>query len=353
MAEPPEGSVEPSAHTDPVAAVLAAHAESRRLALRTSGTTGSPRWVVRSTASWWTSFDAYGRLSGVGPDAVVWLPGPLSATMNLFAAVQARVVGARVVTEVWPAHVEAISHAVLTPAQLLGLRPRLPEGAHVVVAGDRLSPALAEAASAEGLRVSHYYGASELSFVAWGSHAEDLRPFPGVEVDSRDGILWSRSPFHAEQVPLTDRDGWASVGDRGAVERDGDDVRVVVAGRAEDAVTTAGITVLIEDVESVLAPAATARVAVVGLPHERLGQVIAAVLEDSGDVAALRAAAQRGLVEEARPRVWFAGPATWPTTTKAGTDRRRLARAAGSGALQRLDPRGARPSPATSHHHDH
>ena len=41
-------------------------------------------------------------------------------------------------------------------------------GTVVVVAGDRLDPALHDEAVRAGLRVHHYYGSAELSFVAWG-----------------------------------------------------------------------------------------------------------------------------------------------------------------------------------------
>src|SRR4029453_9724856 len=57
-----------------------------------------------------------------------------------------------------------------------------PGGMHVVVAGDRLSPDVVRRITGRGGRVAHYYGAAELSFVAWGCSGEDLRPFPGVEV---------------------------------------------------------------------------------------------------------------------------------------------------------------------------
>ena len=69
----------------------------------------------------------------------------------------------------------------------------------------------------------HYYGAAELSFVAWGAHADDLRPFPGVEVSVREGEVWVRSPYlctgyDGPPGPLRrDGDGFATVGDRGSM----------------------------------------------------------------------------------------------------------------------------------------
>ena len=59
----------------------------------------------------------------------------------------------------------------------------------VTVAGDRLTARLRDRARAAGAEVSHYYGAAELSFVAWGQHAGDLRPFPDVETAVPKSVL--------------------------------------------------------------------------------------------------------------------------------------------------------------------
>src|SRR5690606_5208731 len=101
---------------DPVRAVLRAERTGRRLLLRTGGTTRVPRSVTRSPASWFDSFPAYGDLAGIGPGAVVAVLGPMTATMNLFAGVQAHWAGARLTAD--PADA---SHVVATPAQLHAL----------------------------------------------------------------------------------------------------------------------------------------------------------------------------------------------------------------------------------------
>lgn len=239
--------------------------------------------------------------------------------MNLFAAVHARVVGAVLV----PGPGDA-THLQLTPSALSRLLDEGPglAGRTVVAAGDRLEPALRARAEQAGLRVAHYYGAAELSFVAWGEDALHLRPFPGVEVDVRDGAIWARSPFLAERTegePGPFRcgpDGFASVGDRGAW-REG---QLLVSGR-DDAVVTGGATVLLADVEAVLRPGLVGQVAVLGLPHPVLGEVVAVVLTDERDRASARAAAA-GL-GPARPRRWFFRPVL-PLTAAGKVDRRAL-----------------------------
>lgn len=289
---------------DPVSAVADA-APDDLLAFRTSGTGGRPRTVLRTVRSWVESFPHVSDLLELTAGGRVWVPGPSTASMNLFGAVHARWAGAAVVTD--PA---LATHAHLTPSALRRvLADRLEVVAHlrVVVAGDRLPQSLHEAATAAGARVSHYYGAAELSFVAWGAHAGDLRPFPGVEVESRDGELWVRSPYVCEryaepqEVLRRDADGWATVGDRGTVEPDG---RVTVLGRA-GGITTAGATVLESDVEHALQQESAGEVAVVGLPHPDLGQVVVAVVTDPDDVLRLREVSRRVLSPAQQPRRWL------------------------------------------------
>jgi len=74
---------------DPRRAFADAHRAGRLIGLTTSGTAGRPRTVVRTTRSWADSFPYVADLLGLGPGSRVWVPGPLTATMNLFAAVHA------------------------------------------------------------------------------------------------------------------------------------------------------------------------------------------------------------------------------------------------------------------------
>lgn len=307
---------------DPVAAFTAAHRAGTLIGLPTSGTTGRPRTVVRTTTSWVCSFKAVSELARLGAGARVWIPGPLTATMNLFAAVHVQAAGATQASRAVDA-----THLQLTPAALHRLLDggRELAGRTAIVAGDVLWPELRERAERAGLRVAHYYGAAELSFVGWGSDAASLRPFPGVQVSIRDGVLWARSPYLAERVegpPGPFRrapDGYATVGDLGGWQED----RLVVAGRA-DTVTTAGETVLLADVEAALQPGLAGRVAVLGLQHPSLGAIVVAVLTDEADRMPARAAAAH--LGAGRPRRWFVRTEL-PLTQAGKLDRRALAAA--------------------------
>lgn len=310
--------LDPFDSPDPVAAILAEHdrpaGRRRLLALTTSGTSsGSPRVILRTTASWIDSFAAFSGLTGTSPSSRVWVPGPLSATMNLFAATHAAWAGAtRVPTAGQATHAHLTTSAV--PGLLRDHAESLP-GLTVVVAGDRLPGGLADALVAAGASVHHYYGAAELSFVAWGRDEDSLRVFPGVEVRAVDGELRARSDYVAVSA-VPDTDGWYSVGDRGHVTSDD---RVVVTGRP-GSITVAGTTVQVSTIEAALRPHAPDGVAVVAVPHPRFGQVPGVVVTDAATLPALRAAARTSLVEAARPRRWQVIDA-WPLTEQGKLDR--------------------------------
>ncbi len=185
----------------------------------------------------------------------------------------------------------------------------LPALRTAVVAGAATPQRLRDRARAAGLRLVEYYGAAELSFVAVDADGTGLRPFPGAEVEVRDGLVHARSPYVAvgyldpdDAGPLRrDTDGWRTVGDRGRTTQG----RIEVVGRAGDAVTVGGHTVVAADVEAALRDVpGVAEVACVGEPHARLGErVVLAVQAEPGTdpVPALREAARRALPPAARP----------------------------------------------------
>lgn len=294
--------------SSPVGQFWRAHARGELIGLPTSGTsTGAGRVVVRSTASWVDSFDLFARAVGVSGADRIWVPGPLSSTMNLYAACLAEYLGAE-----WSAVDRSrASVAQLTPATLRRLLESDPSDAPelrtVIVAGDGLTPRLRDQASAAGLLVHHYYGAAELSLVGLGTCTADLAPFERVEIEERAGVIWVRSPWvcsgYLQQCgdsPLqVDQRGFRSVGDRGHL----DDGRLVIEGRA-GAVTTAGQTVTLAPLLARLREQARGEVQLLGLPHQQIGQVLTAVLSDPADLDPLRRWAHRELQGADRPRRW-------------------------------------------------
>lgn len=268
------------------------------------------------------SFPAVSRLAGMDADSRVWIPGPLTSTMNLFAAAHAEWTGAERVDAL-----DEATHAVVTPSRLRSLvtagEPGL-AGTVVSTAGDRLEQPVAASAARSGATVHHYYGAAELSFVAWGPHSGALRAFPEVRIVERAGELWVRSPYLCAaylepEHDLQRENGWMSVGDRGQVRDD----MVTVHGRA-GGITTAGATVLTSDIEQVLQRHSVGQVVVVGTPHELLGQVVTAILTDPQDHPTLRAASRAELTDGQRPRRWLL-TSSFPMTSSGKLDRAAIA----------------------------
>jgi acyl-CoA synthetase (AMP-forming)/AMP-acid ligase II len=282
------------------------------MVLFSSGSTGRPRAIVRRVESWQTSFAAFSEVTGITAQDTVWLPGPLWSSLFLFGAVHAGAVDAKVALRDDDPSAATALHCV--PSQLPGLLDRAEAGGLpllrvAVVAGDHLPVPIRERCERAGWRVVEYYGAAELSLVAWRDGQGPFRPFPGVETEVREGILWARSPFLArgylaagvDGPLLIDPQGWATVGDMARAVEGG----VEVLGRGNLAVTTGGHTVVVEEVEQLLRLVpGVEEIAVLGLPHPRLGQVLAAVVVGSAVDATLRAAVA-GMPPPSRPRRWL------------------------------------------------
>ena len=171
------------------------------LELSTSGTAGTPRRVRRSLASWEGSFDHVTRLTGTRPTDRVLVPAPPTGSMFAFARAHLAHVGAQIVgLDRWSLRdaesaLATCTLAHLTPAMLTSLLDRdLGRLRTVVCAG---------AALPEGVRLRAHDGRGRGRRLLRRGRAElrgdrdgrRLEPFPQVEVDLRDGVVWARSPW--------------------------------------------------------------------------------------------------------------------------------------------------------------
>ncbi len=328
----------PTLRASAVAAVERALHDGRlspgRAAVFTSGSSGAPRAVLRTHASWQASVEPLGALSGVGPGDTVWTPGPLWSTLSLYAAWHAGLVGAGVLVGTDDPRQATIVHCV--PAQLplllrLGRDGALPRLRTVVLAGDRVGADAVRECAVRGWRLHEYYGAAELSFVGWASDGDGLQPFPGAEVEIRADVLWARSPYLAlgyldDAGPgalRTGPHGWATVGDHARTSLAG----FTVLGRSTGAITTGGHTVLAHDVESTLLTVpGVEEVVVVGYPDPRLGAVVTALLVGTPERGLVREAVAT-LPAAARPRRWAVLSTGALPRTSAGTADRGAAQA--------------------------
>lgn len=307
------------------------------LAILTSGSSdpsGAPRVIARTSASWLASAAPLAELAGLTATDRIAVTGPLHVSMHLYAALHALWLGATAGDSSGGA---TAIHA--TPTRLSRLLDDRELPHHAIVAGAAMSPSLRSRAAARGIRVTEYYGAAELSFVLAGQGG-GLHPFPGVEVELRADAagdeLWARSPYLALGVLgggmlRRDDDGFATVGD--LAER-GADGSLRVLGRGDAAITTAGATVLAEQVEARISslPGVDAA-AVVGEPHELLGERVVAVVELAAgvDLADVAAAARAELGPDELPRRWFVRPV--PRTDSGKVARGVLREALVAGAL--------------------
>ncbi len=140
------------------------------------------------------------------------------------------------------------------------------------------------------------------------------RPLPGIDLRLGDGDgvevkgasvfsgYWERPEATAEAFTA---DGWFRTGDVGAWDEDG---ALRLVGRSSELVITGGYNVYPREVEdAVREHPAVVDVAVVGLPDERWGEVVAAFVVADGPpppLTELDAVAEARLAPYKRPRVW-------------------------------------------------
>lgn len=265
----------------------------------TSGSTGSPRIVIRSHESWACSFKAITRLLEARPGDAILIPVHPVSSMALYAAAHAQETGLRfVVPQTHRLRAEDLDGPDFmhgTPWHLREVLGLIQNGARctlraILIGGDRLDNQVAMHARQLGLQVVSYAGAAELSFIAVDA-GTGLRAFPGVELSvDDDGTLWARSAQLCSAIvgngsslrtapaveAQTSTEVWGTVGDRATLSNG----VLTLHGRADDAILTAGATVLPHDVETILngLPGVKASL-VVAAPDQVLGQRVVAFIE--------------------------------------------------------------------------
>jgi long-chain acyl-CoA synthetase len=316
----------------------------------TSGSSGTPRRIWRSQASWRASFAVNARLFGIGPGVRVAVPGRLSQSLALYGALEGLHLGAEVhlLDGLRPdrqrtaSAMRRVEVLYASPAQLRLLAET--RGAAldalrlVLVGGSKLDAGLraAVAAMAPDAVVREFYGAAEASFItlAEPDTPEDAvgPPYPGVRIAVREGdrevaegtrgVVWVQSPYlfdgyAGDAGPAVWRDGWLSVGEIGWMRQGA----LILAGRISRMVTIADHNVFPEEIEAFLASQPGVRqAAVIARPDARRGHVLEAVLQgDPACEAAVRGAVRARFGALAAPRlvVWRAD---WPLLPSGKTD---------------------------------
>ena len=315
----------------------------------TSGTTGIPKGAQHSPATLAASAAATAaHLGGPGAWLLALAPHHIAGLQvllrSLAAGADPAVLDVRTGFDA-----ERFAHALdglagprrytsLVPTQLIKVldSPRATAalaGVDAVLVGGAATPiALQRKALDAGIPIVATYGMSETA----GGCVYDGTPLDGVSVeitnpdDGGVGRVWLGGPVIARGYrmrpghPAFARPGWFRTDDLGVLE----DGLLRIIGRADEAISSGGLTVVPQVVESVVVDdPAVAECAVVGLPDDRLGEKVVAVVVGSGH-GAVNADRIRGLVAERLDR--YAAPRevieidALPTRGPGKVDRRAL-----------------------------
>ena len=288
----------------------------------TSGTTGSPKGVVRSHRSWVNSFAASRVEFGTCAADRILVPGFLTHSLSLYAALECLNAGAtlyllpkfslKAISQLLTS--QSITVLVAVPALL---KPIAKQVIHLALTDSTLRAVIAGGSKLDlSLRselplafptaeILEYFGALELSFISLASSREAVPPssvgrsFYGVEVSVRQvagggeaavgevGWVGVKSQMFSLGY-LNQPDGevesgyrmvgdWATVGDLGWQDAKG---YLYLAGREQDMILSGGMNIYPVEIETVLRQLPeVAEVAVVGVPDGDRGQAICAAIQ--------------------------------------------------------------------------
>ena len=282
----------------------------------TSGTEAAPKAIMHTeqttnhgVRSLWSSL-------GLGDDEIVWMPSPIGHSTGLNYGVRPAVYYGLplVLQDRWSADeaVRLVSRfrcsytlaATTFLADIVEYASRNDVDAsslrHFGSGGAPVPPPLVEAARATGIQVLRLYGSTELLCATWNRPESPLekqiwtdgRALDGVEIEVRGddgepacnvpGEIFGRSPnacvgFFADPERTTasfDPDGWVRTGDIGVIDDDG---YLTIVGRKKEIIIRGGINIAPRELEEMIVELpGVAGVAVVGLPHARLGEIVCA-----------------------------------------------------------------------------
>ncbi len=263
----------------------AAGLAGQRLVCFTSGSSGSPKGILRSYESWRRTFEGQRNTLKYRPDARPLVLGNLAHSLHLYGAMEAldrgvvpavldrfspklavdtcRAGGLEIIYAT-PAHLNLI----VASAEKRPLRP-LDTVSHILVGGAKLDERHLSALQAlfPHARVVEFFGTTETSYITMKSQSAPTgsvgRPLPGVALEITDvrgrvlppgeeGVLWINSSMLFERYVFGEdpnthwRGGFVTVGDRGYVDTDG---HLFFTARMGSMVTIAGENVYLDHVE--------------------------------------------------------------------------------------------------------
>lgn len=313
----------------------------------TGGSTGRPRRIRRSQASWTASFARNAALFDLGPGSRTAVLGGLIHSLALYGALESLHLGAelhllavlRPDRQRFALAARRVGLLYATPAQMRQIveapGPDLPQLTRILIGGSKLDPALRAALArlAPAAQVQEFYGAAEASFVTLADAATPPasvgRPYPGVRLWVRDalgqdlpegetGAIWVDSPYlfqgYADAPPRAPGP-WA-LGEEGWLQ----DGCLFLAGRSARKVKIADQTVYPEAIETLLlAQPGITRAAVLPRPDAKRGLHLIAALQGRFEADALLTRLRQEFGPLAAPRRLIA-VSDWPELASGKTD---------------------------------
>ncbi len=290
-----------------------------------SGSTGLPKLLFRTYASWADFFPEQNAMFQVNRDTVAFGEGSLSFTgnANLWASVlfagATMVFGQGLHPHSWMMdltryHVTVLYLVPVKLKLLLQAAKEIMPTVRTILAGSQLL----EAGTARALhqyfpksQIVLYYGASEVDYVTWLTYEELLqhpmsvgRPCPGVGVTIRDGLIIIDTPYHVEGLPQP-----CTLQDRGYFDEEG---YLIFLGRQGQVVNKGGLTISCNRVEQAVQQVpGVLDAAVVPLQDKARGETLGAVvvLEKGMTIQTIRKALRTMLLPGELPGRWAVVPA--------------------------------------------
>jgi fatty-acyl-CoA synthase len=310
--------------------------------IQTSGTTGTPKAASRDTAA--SGLGVLANLLNVVPyrrDDVVYCPAPLFHSFGLATFTFATALGA---TLVLPERfdpensLELIDRHRCTAASFVPIMVRrmlhLPQevvarhdlsSLRIVMASGSVLGSEVRRGATElfGSVLYDLYGSTEAGWVAIATPDDMLkekhtvgRPVPGIEVRVMNtddepldagatGEIYIRSKvmfdgYISGESTKSTSDGWMSIGDLGHLDEEG---FLYIEGRADDMVVVGGENVYPTEVEEVIdALGIVDEVAVVGVPDDEYGQILAAFVVGTATADDITAVCKKELASYKVPR---------------------------------------------------
>ncbi|MDL9947960.1 o-succinylbenzoate--CoA ligase [Gordonia sp. ABSL11-1] len=304
-------------------------ADDLSLVISTSGTTGIPKGAQHSPASLTASAEATAaRLGGPGNWLLALAPHHIAGLQVLLRALASGFTPTVLDLddgfdpEVFAGALDALDgprrYTSLVPTQLIKVldSPRATaalRGVDALLVGGAATPVpLLRRAIDAGVAITRTYGMSETA----GGCVYDGIPLDGVVIRIDDanpegvgrvvlgGPMVARGYRNRPEHPAFAEPGWFRTDDLGRVDDDG---VLAIVGRADEAITSGGLTIVPQVVEAVVVEdPAVAECAVVGLPDDRLGEKVVVFVVPSGastlDADRIRGAVAERLDRYAAPR---------------------------------------------------